>query len=450
VNVELRSKEVLVVGLGRSGRGAMHLCARLGANVTVTDQRDADDLGVAVQEARSLGVSLVLGEHRERDFLSSDLIVLSPGVPLDQPHIARALRAGIRVVGELELAASLLDCPAVAITGTNGKSTTTTFAGDLLAAAGWDAFVGGNLGNPLSDGVLDRRYDAAVLEVSSFQLETAPTFHPRVAAMLNCTEDHLDRYESFDDYRSAKERIFDNLGPQDVVVFNAGDPIVADMVRPLSTRTLAFSERDHGRNGAFVEGGAIHFRLGGGEQVLDLDGFVVPGMHNVENLMAAALCVLALGARFDALAEALPRLRGLPHRMEWVRALDEVDWYNDSKATNVASAAKTLGGQSRAAVILLGGKDKGGDYAPLVRTIRDHARAVVVYGQAAGIIAEALREGGQDHVRVETLDEAVAAARERARPGDMVLLSPACSSFDQFQDYEQRGETFRQLVEALR
>jgi len=450
VSVDLRDRAVLVVGLGRSGRGAMHLCARLGAHVTVTDRRDADVLGVAVEEARSLGASLVLGEHRERDFLSSDLVVLSPGVPLDQPQVASALAAGVPVVGELELAASLLDCPAVAITGTNGKSTTTTFAGDLLAAAGRDAFVGGNLGNPLSAGVLDRRYDAAVLEVSSFQLETAPTFRPRVAAMLNCTEDHLDRYPSFDAYRRAKEHIFDNLGEQDVVVFNAADPIVRDMVRPLSCRKRAFSVVDHGRIGAFVEGDSIRFRLDAGEQVLDRRGFSVPGMHNVENLMAALLCVHALDVELDDLAGALSGLRGLPHRMEWVRSLDGVDWFNDSKATNVASAAKTLQGQPRPVVVLLGGKDKGGDYAPLVRALRDHARCAVVYGQAAPVIAAALEGGGQPHERVETLEQAIAVARETARTGDAVLLSPACSSFDQFRDYEQRGDTFRELVEALR
>ena len=448
--MELEGKEVLVVGLGRSGRGAMHLCTRLGAHVTATDRRDADDLGVVVEEARSLGASLVLGEHQERDFLSSDLIVLSPGVPLDQPHVALALSAGVQVVGELELAASLLACPLVGITGTNGKSTTTTFTGDLLASVGEHVFVGGNLGNPVSEGVLEGQYDAAVLEVSSFQLETAPAFHPRVAAMLNCTEDHLDRYPTFDDYRRAKERILCNLVSDDAVVFNAADPLVVEMVRDLPARKLAFSVTDHGLTGAFVDGETIRFRLPGGEQTLNRSGFPVPGMHNVENLMAAVLCVHALGVEPNTLASALPRLRGLPHRMEWVRSLDGVDWYNDSKATNVASAAKTLEGQARPAVILLGGKDKGGDYGSLIQVMRHHARAAVVYGQAADLIVAALEAGGLPYQRVETLDEAVDVARNRAQAGDAVLLSPACSSYDQFRDYEQRGDTFRQLVEALR
>ena len=453
--MELRDRKVLVMGLARSGTGAARLCAELGARVTGTDRRTAEQLGPAAAALGELGVGLVLGEHRDRDFLDADLVVLSPGVPLDQPQVAAARAAGVPVLGELELAASQLACPVFAITGTNGKSTTTTFAGELLRSAGLTTFVGGNLGTPLSEGVRARTWDAAVVEVSSFQLETAPTFHPRVAAMLNCTEDHLDRYPSFDAYRAAKEGIFASMGPRDTVVYNAADPVVREMVRELPCQRIAFSIKDPDLPGCRAGGAGILVREDGADWELDLRDFHVPGAHNVENLMAAVLGARALGAGVDAIRRAVPALRGLPHRMEFVRSLDGVDWYNDSKATNVASAAKTLEGAvgpggATAAVILLGGKDKGGDYGPLVEILRDRARCAVLYGAAADLIEDALL--GQDiaYRRVPDLTAAVAVARDKARPGDAVLLSPACSSYDQFRDFEQRGDTFRALVEALR
>jgi len=437
VTVELRGRRVLVMGLGRSGLGAVRLCASLGAEVIATDRRTADQLGGAMDDLRAAGAELVLGEHRDADFLGADLIVISPGIPLEQPHVARALDAGVRVVGELELAVSRLDCPVVGITGTNGKSTTTTFAGDLLQAAGLDPFVGGNLGLPVSEGVMQGDPGVAVVEVSSFQLETAPTFHPTVAAMLNCTEDHLDRYPSFDEYRRAKEQIFANLTAADTLVYNAADPIVVDMLSRVPARLQAFSLADHGRAGAFLDGAAIVLRDPDGR--LDLGGFVVPGAHNIENLMAAVLCARAAGADPAVMEPALPQLRGLPHRMEWVRGLDGVDWYNDSKATNVASAAKTLEGIGRRAVVLLGGKDKGGDYGPLVDAL----------AAGAPMIRDALEGTGVRFEVVDDLAAAVTVARAWALDGDAVLLSPACSSYDQFRDYEQRGDTFRELVEEL-
>ena len=446
--MELRGQRVLVMGLGRSGLGAVRLCASLGADVVATDRRSEDKLGdAAMDELRAAGAELVLGEHRDRDFVGADLIVISPGIPLEQPHVARALEAGVRVVGELELAVSQLECPVVGITGTNGKSTTTTFTGDLLEAAGLSPFVGGNLGLPVSEGVMQGRPGVAVVEVSSFQLETAPTFHPTVAAMLNCTEDHLDRYPSFDEYRSAKERIFANLTGADTVIYNAADSIVVDMIAGVPARMQAFSLIDHGVAGAFLDGDTMILRDPDGR--LDLAGFVVPGSHNIENLMAAVLCARAAGADPAFMESALARLRGLPHRMEWVRRLDGVDWYNDSKATNVASAAKTLEGIGRPAVVLLGGKDKGGDYTPLVEALEAGARGAVVYGAAAPVIRDALEGTGVRFDVVEDLAQAVALARLWTHDGDAVLLSPACSSYDQFRDYEQRGDTFRELVEAL-
>ena len=448
--MRLRETKVLVMGLGRSGQAALRLCARSGARVTGTDRRSADQLAAVVALARSEGASLVLGEHREQDFLDADLIVLSAGIPPEQAHVGAAIRAGVPVIGELELACSQLDCVVVGITGTNGKSTTTTFCGDLLVAAGRSVFVGGNLGVPLSDGVLEGPYDLAVVEVSSFQLETAPTFHPRVAALLNLTEDHLDRYPSFEAYCDAKANIFVNLGEDDTVVYNASDTRVVAMISHVPGRHLAFSLRDHGVDGAFLDGGSLVVRRGGVVQRVELEPFAVPGAHNIENLMAALLCTLAAGADLEAVAEALPTLRGLPHRMEWVGTVDDVAFYNDSKATNVASAAKTLEGCPRPAVVLLGGKDKGGDYGPLVQALAEQARGAVVFGQAADVIAGALTEGGVPFERAEDLAGALAAAQTIARPGDAVLLSPACSSYDQFRDYEQRGDTFRTLVEDLR
>jgi len=447
--VELSGKKVLIVGLARSGMAAARLCAQEGARVTATDLRTAEQLGPDARRLAELGVTLELGQHPQKIFKAADVIVLSPGVPPEQPQVAAASAAGIPVVGELELAASRLTCPVVAITGTNGKSTTTTFAGDLLERAGMDPFVGGNLGIPLSDGVREGSFSSAVLEVSSFQLETAPTFHPQVAAMLNLAEDHLDRYPSFDAYRQAKERIYANLKGTDTVVYNAADPLVCETVATLPSRPLAFSLADHGRDGAFQQGGRVILRESGESRELALDGFRVAGSHNVENLLAALLCVRALGVDPSLLEQALPHLHGLPHRMEWIREVGGVHWYNDSKGTNVASTAKTLEGTDRPTVLLLGGKDKGGDYGPLLRLMDGRVRNAVLYGQSAPIIEAALADCPVPYETVEDLPAAVARAAVHARPGDLVLLSPACSSYDQFDNYEQRGDLFRDLVEAL-
>lgn len=447
--MELNGRAVLVVGLGRSGRGAVQLCAAAGARVTATDLRDEVALGAAAEEARAAGATLVLGEHRREDFLAADVVVVSPGIPLDQPDIAAAADAGVVVVGELELAASELSCPVVAITGTNGKSTTTTFAGDLARAAGLRTFVGGNLGHALSHGVADGPHDLAIVEVSSFQLEAAPTFHPRVAAMLNCSEDHLDRYPDFTAYRAAKEHVFDNLTDADAVVYNAADALVSEMVDGLPCRLLAFSLADHWRDGAFLDGGQVVLRNGSEQHAVALDDFPVPGTHNVENLMAALLCVREVGVGLDAIRPALAGLRGLPHRMEQVRTLHGVDWFNDSKATNVAATVKTLLGVHRTTVLLLGGKDKGGEYGPLVGAMAGRVRGAVLFGAAAPLIAAALDGGDVPFQRVHDLRAAVARARALAVAGDAVLLSPACSSYDQFRDYEERGATFRALVEEL-
>ena len=447
--MELSGKQVLIVGLARSGMAAARLCAQEGARVTATDLRSAEQLGADAQLLADLGVTLELGEHRDEIFRAADVIVLSPGVPPEQAQVAAACAAGVPVVGELELAASRLTCPVVAITGTNGKSTTTTFAGDMLEFAGLAPFVGGNLGIPLSDGIREGTFQSAVLEVSSFQLETAPTFHPQVAAMLNLAEDHLDRYPDFGAYRRAKERIYANLRPGDTVVYNAADPLVRETAATLPSRMLAFSLADHGRDGAFLDGGRILLREGDNRRSLTLDGFRVAGSHNVENLLAALLCVRALGVETAVLQDALPLLRGLPHRMEWIREVDGVRWYNDSKGTNVASTAKTLEGTDRPTVLLLGGKDKGGDYGPLVRMMDGRVRNAVLYGQSAPIIEAALAHCPIPHETVADLPTAVARAVEHARTGDLVLLSPACSSYDQFDNYEQRGDLFRKLVEAL-
>lgn len=445
--MNLQDRKALVVGLARSGEAAAELLLRRGAQVTVTDLRSKEVLGDVAVRLHHAGARLALGEHPESIFLKSDLIVVSPGVPRNLPPLEAARRAGIEIIGELELAARHLDAPIVAITGTNGKSTTTTFTGHFLRGAGRRVFVGGNLGTPLCRAV-DADQDLVVVEVSSFQLEWAPTFKPHVSVLLNITEDHLDRYRDFDEYAEMKGEIFLRQDEHDFAVANQADP-----------RSMALAARSRGRLYSFghareVKRGIRHLNgalwVGEGESWTEvrLEGFKPRGRHNVENLMAAFLASHLAGVSLQELADLVPMLEGLPHRLELISELDGVRYYNDSKATNVASVVCSLRDFREPIVLLMGGRDKGGSYAPLEPIIRERARAVIVFGEARPLIKAAL-SGLAPLIEVADLSEAVTVARQQARPGDSVVLSPACSSYDQFPNYEVRGETFRRLVWAL-
>lgn len=446
-NMELRARRVLVVGLAKSGEAAAELLLSRGASVTVNDKRSREALGEVATRLQHLGAKLALGEHSEALFLAHELIVVSPGVPRTLPALCAAQAAGIEIIGELELASRFLDVPMVAITGTNGKSTTTTFTGHFLHASGKRVFVGGNLGTPLCRAV-DQDPDLVVVEVSSFQLEWAPTFKPKVALILNITEDHLDRYRDFEDYGQTKGLIFKHQDEHDFAVVNQADPFCLRLAQAgrAPVHTFGF--------GADVQQGMRfldeQLQLGSGEhwQPIPLEGFKPRGRHNLENLMAAFLGAHLAGMPVKTLEPLIPRLEGLPHRLELVRELDGVRYYNDSKATNVASVQCSLRDMTEPLVLLMGGRDKGGSYAPLEPIVSSRVRSLVVFGEASPLIKAAL--GHLTHlVEVQDVREAVMAAQRLAHPGDSVVLSPACSSYDQFPNYEVRGETFKKLVRAL-
>ena len=436
--MELEGKKAIIVGLGRSGVAAASLCKRLGAEVLGTDLRAASELG---DEVRSLGIEVRAGGHEGMRFDEADIVVVSPGVP-PFPALDRAVSAGVEVIGELDLASRFLRAPVVAVGGTNGKSTVTTAVACLFEAAGRRVFSGGNLGTPLSEAV-PGDYDVLVVEVSSFQLERAPTFHPKVSVLLNVTEDHLDRYVSLDDYARAKGNAFVNQTPEDVAVVPAGDDVCARQAARGKGRIVSF-----GAGGDYtVDGTDVVERSTGTRFALSKTDF--HGAHNLLNAASAVAAARALGVDADAVRTGLGRFRALGHRMSLVAEIDGVRFYDDSKATNVGAAVTALSGLSESrAVLIAGGRDKLGSYEPLATAVGRKGRAVVLIGEAADRIERAL--GGKVTVaRAATMDDAVSRARDLAKPGDAVLLSPACSSFDMFRSYAERGDRFAAAVRNL-
>jgi UDP-N-acetylmuramoylalanine--D-glutamate ligase len=433
--MQLSGKRILVLGLGISGRSAAEFLAGRGARVVAADERPAPP-GIGDLADR---VELRVGQPFP-DPAGFDLVVPSPGVP-----VGRYQERARRVAGDVEIAFQHLRVPVVAVTGTNGKSTTTRLVEAMLRAGGLRAAAAGNLGDPAL-GLVGQPLDVAVLEVSSFQLETVETFRPRVAVVLNVTEDHLDRHGSFAAYRAAKARIFENQGPGDSLVLNADDPVARSMAGEARARVWLYSLTDARGVDAGFDAGAIVLRESG--ERLPLEAPFLPGLHNRGNVLAALLAVTSLGVAPRRALGALGGFRGLPHRTELVARHDGVTWVDDSKATNPGAAREALQGFPPPIVWIAGGKDKGLDFGPLAETAASRVRVALLIGQAAGKLAEALR----DHVEVTLLPDLASAVREAARlakPGDVVLLAPACASFDQFQSYVERGERFQQAVRAL-
>ena len=451
--IQLKGKKVLVVGLGRSGQAAARVCADQGAVVTVTDRRGPEALAAA-RANLAPGTIEELGGHREATFLAAELIVLSPGVP-DLPEIAAARKAGVPITGELELGAWFNQGTMVAITGTNGKSTTTTLCGNILKATGSPTFVGGNLGEPLCEAVGTRAAapgGMSVVEVSSFQLETVATFHPRVAVLLNVTPDHLDRYPDFDAYAAAKARIFAKQGPFDFAVLNVDDPVVRRCAEGIAAQQVALSTTRVLDRGGWVEGDSLCVRLPGGDRErYPLHNPALTGRHNHENALAALLAARLVGATPSEARRALLEFRALAHRMELVADAAGVIYFDDSKGTNVGAVTAALSGFPRTVVLIAGGKDKGGDYAPLAEVFAKVGRAVVLIGEASDRIAEAFGKviPPAQIVRAASLEEAVRKAASLAQSGDAVILSPACSSFDKVRDYAHRAEVFRSAVKTV-
>ncbi len=437
---------MLVVGLGRTGRDSARFLAEQGARVLVSDCRPEAELRAEINELSDLAIEYQLGEARSADLAGVDYVIPSPGVARGNILLQEASARRIPIVSEIELAYRFGRAPVIAITGTNGKSTTTTLVGEILRAAGSKVFIGGNLGVPFISAV-SNEWDWTVLEISSFQLEWVQRFRPQVAVLLNLSEDHLDRYASFADYGAAKERIFAAQTSSDTAILNRDDARVWEMRRRLNSRVVSFGLAEAGA-GVFLAGDELVWRDGGAEERFSLGAVKLQGIHNLENMMAAVAATKSIGIARAVIQETLNSFAGLEHRLELVREKDGVAYFNDSKGTNVGAVVKSLESFPGPVILLAGGVDKGGSYAPLQEQIEKKVRRLVLFGAAKEIMARALG-GLTATVLVEDLPAAVADAAAHSRAGDVVLLSPACSSFDQFKNYAERGRAFKALVHGL-
>ena len=461
--MELAGARVTVMGLARSGVAASRLLQAAGARVTVADRKESTELTEVLAAIDRDHVDVTVGNQYESSLDEADLVVISPGVPYRLASIEAARRRGVKVIGELELASQFLRSPLLAITGTNGKSTTVTLIGKILVESGQRAFVGGNLGTALSDAALEdlragqagkpTPYDYLVVEVSSFQLETIDRFHPRIAALLNITVDHQDRYASLDEYVAAKQRIFENQTASDFALFNLDDDRVAALRHRVRAKRLGFTTASiigaDLAGGTYLEGDRIVTTVTGVRQEICRRSEIrIIGNHNVGNVMAAASYALLCGCSVDAIRRVLATFPGLEHALEIVRERRGVRYVNDSKGTNVDATLKALESIDQPIWLIAGGRDKGGDFARLAQAVSRRVTRVILIGEAAPLIRQAW-EGAATMTEVATLRGAVDLAAQGASPGDVVLLSPACASFDMFADYQDRGRQFKALVHAL-
>jgi UDP-N-acetylmuramoylalanine--D-glutamate ligase len=447
--MRVEGKKILVVGLARSGAAAAEFLLSRGARVVVNDAKPESELKDAAS-LRAKGVEVVTGSHPPELFEKSNLIVASPGVPLALEPFRRARSAGVEIIGEVELAARFLRGRLVGITGSNGKTTTTTLAGELLKGAGLPTQVGGNIGAPLISLVDASRDDGfTVIELSSFQLEAVEKLHLFISVIINITPDHLDRYESMDDYVAAKANIFRNQTANDFAVLNADDERVSKMDDLTEARTIFFSRRRELDEGIFLRGPALLYREGGVErELIARDEITLRGDHNLENVMSALAVGMACGASTEAMRAGVRNFKGVEHRLEFVAEINGVKFYNDSKATNVDAAIKCIEAFDGGVNVILGGKDKGGDYSPLTPVALARCSNIILIGAAADKIAAALRNT-RPLRRASTMQEAVEIGLEVGKPGEIVLLAPACASFDMFDNYEHRGRVFKEAVRKL-
>ncbi len=448
--MDLKNKRVLVVGLGRSGVASAFFLQEHGARVIVSDSKSEAQLQNEVPSLLDRGISIETGHHGERTFRDQDLIVVSPGVPADQPQLQRARSLGIPVIGEVELAFRFLQGKVIAITGSNGKTTTTTLAGEILSKAGKKTLVGGNIGTPVISLAAQSTPDSfVVLEISSFQLETIVQFRPWISAILNITPDHLDRHRTFQNYLDAKARMFENQQASDFAVLNADDPTCVALKDKVKGSLLWFSRKQPVENGAYLKDDQIIFRQNGKEQaVLSRSDIQLKGAHNLENVLSAVCMAMVAGCEPQQVRRAVSEFRAVEHRLELVATINGVTFYNDSKATNVDATVKALESFPGNIHIILGGKDKGSDYSVLNPLLRERVKRVYLIGAASDKIA-LQTQGATSVVRSGILERAVRQAFDAAQAGDIVLLAPACASFDQFENYEHRGRTFKELVHAL-
>lgn len=446
---KIKGKRYTVVGAARSGIAAAEFLMRYGAEVVISDMKKETEIPEAAEKLKKLGVNLDLGGHTEKYFLETDVIVLSPGVPYSNPVIRRAIDAKKKIISEIELAYRHTDAQVIGITGSNGKTTTTALTGAILNEAGLKSVTCGNIGNSFIGELLknpDREF--FVIELSSFQLETIETFNPKAAAILNITPDHLDRYFGIEDYAAAKLRIFLNQSAKEIAVLNYDDPFLNTLDKTIHSKTLFFSMKNEVQNGLFLKGKDIIFSDEGHQELFcSPDLLILKGKHNIENFMAAALLAIAVGIGKEIILKAASEFKPVEHRLEFVREINGVSFYNDSKATNVDATIKALESFEKGLILILGGKDKGSDYTVLKSLLSEKVEYLIITGDASEKIASQLGEE-IPHIIEKKFDDAVNTAIEMAEPGNIVLLAPACASFDQFKNFEERGRRFKDIVNS--
>jgi UDP-N-acetylmuramoylalanine--D-glutamate ligase len=447
--MDVKGKRVLVVGLGKSGVASALFLEKRGARVAVSDARTEEQLPQEIPLLLDHGISVETGQHGERTFRDQDLIVISPGVPFDVPQLVQARALGIPVIGEVELAGRFLKGNIIAITGSNGKTTTTALAGAIIAAGGGKVLVGGNIGTPAINFVETATDDTwIVLEISSFQLETIESFHPKIAVVLNVTPDHLDRHYTFENYAAAKARIFENQTANDFAILNADNVPSVAMAAKAKAPVYWFSRVKEVELGAFTRGERIIWCDGKTErEIMPVSEISLKGSHNVENVLAGVCVGMLAGIEPAQIRGSVSAFKAVEHRLEYVATVHGVDYYNDSKATNVDATIKALESFPGRIHLILGGKDKGSDYSVLNPLLKERVKRVYTIGAAAAKIESQVK--GAEIVSIGTLDAAVKRASETATAGDVVLLAPACASFDQFDSYEHRGRVFKEQVRQL-
>jgi UDP-N-acetylmuramoylalanine--D-glutamate ligase len=462
----LAKKKVLVVGLGVTGVAVAQFLKRREAVVVVTDQTAKQKLEARAQTLRKMDITVELGRHRSETFEQAELIVLSPGVSHTIAPVLRAKRLGIPVIGEIELASRFIQEPIVAVTGTNGKTTTTQLLGNMLQNCGFNVFIGGNIGRPLIDCAgMDQKADMIVAEISSFQLDTIDTFKPKIGVLLNITMDHQDRYPNFSAYTAAKMRLFKNQRPEDIAVLNGADPVVRSLTERLKSQKLYYGLLNDQEEGATINGNGIRFRFNesiGGEHesslyrgalrnrgAINVANAKLADRHNLENVSAACLAALAAGGGPRGIQRALDQYQGAAHRLEHIDTIHGVDFFNDSKATNVDAVKKAVQSFSKPVVLIMGGLDKGGDFHALRKVIARHAKNLIVMGKSADLIQSALGDIVPT-VPATSMADAIKQAYRVVSPGNVVLLSPGCASFDMYSSYAQRGDDFKKAVKNLR
>ena len=447
---DLAGKSVTIVGMARSGMAAAEFLWKRGARVTLSDNRPAVALESEIRVLNERNIRYEAGGHSRQVFESADLIVVSPGVPLTLPVLRDAAQMGKTLLSEIELASRYLRGKVIAITGTNGKTTTTTLIGEILRTGGFSVQVGGNIGTPLIS-LVESSNEAtwSVVELSSFQLEAVPTFRPDIAVILNITPDHLDRYASYEAYTQAKLNIFENQTSSDFAVLNHEDPNLQKAAAKIRSQVFWFSGSHEVNGGTYATGGRIIFVSGKvSEQVMMCDEVPLKGRHNIENVAAAITAASLAGIQSSSIAKSIRSFKAVEHRLEPVAEIKRVHFFNDSKATNVDATIKALEAFESGVILILGGRDKGGDFKVLSHLLRERAKSVILLGEASDKIRMQL-EGTVPMTQAHSMDDAVKLAFQKAAPGDTVLLAPACASFDMFQNYEHRGREFKAAVGRL-